>query len=239
QNRYEYLHSRDNVLAYNHIHHVCLDSEDTGAMQSWGPGRDNVYDHNLVHDIGRPNLLLVCGMYLDDATDHFTVTNNVIYNIFARGHCQVIYVKGVNNKIDNNVFIANRNCGAAMRNKQSVQSHSQHWRRNIIVMENPNAAIYQFDDWGKNRVVECDYNLYFKPGGSVRIAGRSPYGRSYDAWRRDFDKHSLVADPMFVDPAKRDYRLKAGSPALKLGIKPIDISGAGLTEKFPKRLDRD
>ena len=55
ENHYDFLHSRNNVIAYNDIHHVNLDSQDTGAMESWGPGRDNVYDHNLVHDWARAN----------------------------------------------------------------------------------------------------------------------------------------------------------------------------------------
>lgn len=42
-----------------------------------------------------------------------------------------------------------------------------------------------------------------------------------------FDKNSLVADPLFVDPAKDDWRLKAESPALKLGFKPIPIDKIG------------
>lgn len=41
------------------------------------------------------------------------------------------------------------------------------------------------------------------------------------------DRHSLVADPLFVDPARDDYRLHAESPALKLGFQPIPIEKIG------------
>jgi hypothetical protein len=37
-----------------------------------------------------------------------------------------------------------------------------------------------------------------------------------------------VADPLFVDPARGDFHLKPGSPALKLGIRSIDTSRNGL-----------
>jgi hypothetical protein len=41
------------------------------------------------------------------------------------------------------------------------------------------------------------------------------------------DKHSLVADPLFVNPAKDDYRLKPDSPAFKLGIQSIPVDQIG------------
>lgn len=42
------------------------------------------------------------------------------------------------------------------------------------------------------------------------------------------DVHSLAVDPMFVDPANGDFRLKPDSPALKLGFVPFDMSKVGL-----------
>jgi hypothetical protein len=46
----------------------------------------------------------------------------------------------------------------------------------------------------------------------------------------------LYADPLFVDAAHGDYRLKSDSPARKLGIKSIDVNTCGLSRKFPKWL---
>ena len=39
------------------------------------------------------------------------------------------------------------------------------------------------------------------------------------------DRYSVAADPMFVDPQNGDFRFKDGSPALKLGIKPLEKYG--------------
>ena len=41
------------------------------------------------------------------------------------------------------------------------------------------------------------------------------------------DRHSLVADPLFVDPDNDDYRLRADSPAFKLGFKAIPVEKIG------------
>jgi hypothetical protein len=41
------------------------------------------------------------------------------------------------------------------------------------------------------------------------------------------DRHSVTADPGFVDAERRDLRLRPDSPALLLGFEPIDLSGVG------------
>ena len=242
--RFDLLHARNNLLAYNHIHHVCQDSEDAGGMESWGPGKGNVYDHNLIHDVGTPRLLLECGIYLDDSSNYFTVTNNVVYGVSASGHAQVAFIKGIHNRIENNVFIASRHCGGAIRSKASGEAAEHTYTRNIVYFEpdNGSQAIYQFDDWVDNRVRLSDFNVFFIPGDTkgLRVAGRTPMrGLLDELWRKRFDKNSLVADPKFVDASKRDYRLRPDSPALKLGIKSIDLSNVGLTDSFPNRLDRE
>jgi parallel beta-helix repeat protein len=43
-----------------------------------------------------------------------------------------------------------------------------------------------------------------------------------------FDTDSKVDDPMFVDPAHDDYRLKPESPALSLGFVPTDVTKIGI-----------
>ena len=79
-------------------------------------------------------------------------------------------------------------------------------------------------------LAECDANLYWKPG--VDLAGSdepiTPLG-SFAAWRAaGYDRGSVVADPLFVDPAADDYRLSPDSPALGLGFEPIDPAKIGV-----------
>ncbi len=50
----------------------------------------------------------------------------------------------------------------------------------------------------------------------------------FEAWQaRGMDTHSLVADPLFVDAAHDDYRLRTDSPALKLGFQQIPVEHIG------------
>ncbi|MBI2854061.1 MAG: hypothetical protein HYX87_03960 [Chloroflexi bacterium] len=63
--------------------------------------------------------------------------------------------------------------------------------------------------------------------------------KTLDEWRKTygFDRNSLVGDPLFVDPANRNYSLRPGSPALLLGFVNIDQARIGLLPDFP--FDRD
>lgn len=59
----------------------------------------------------------------------------------------------------------------------------------------------------------------------------SDWHKKYGRERDGYDTHSIVADPMFVDMANGDYRLRPESPALKLGFQPIDVSKIGIRNK--------
>ena len=48
-----------------------------------------------------------------------------------------------------------------------------------------------------------------------------------------YEIHTVLADPMFVDKANHDYRLRDESPAFKLGFKQIDVSKVGLFANHP------
>jgi hypothetical protein len=51
---------------------------------------------------------------------------------------------------------------------------------------------------------------------------------AWAAWQAlGMDRHSLVADPRFVDAAKDDFRLRWRSTAKKLGFKPIGFGVIG------------
>ncbi|HNY26017.1 MAG TPA: right-handed parallel beta-helix repeat-containing protein [Candidatus Sumerlaeota bacterium] len=245
ENRFDYLYARKNLLAYNHIHQVNQDSQDTGAMQAWGSGRDNVLDHNLIHDTGNKQLDLQSGIYLDDAADYFAITNNIIYGVTGTHGNQAMYIKGIGNRIENNILIVDGHAQSAIRSffMADERCDTHIYRRNIIALLTPESGIYDFNNWSDDRVAECDWNLYFNPNGALKMLGQSPGGPSYETWRAalggKFDAHSVSADPLFTNPGKRDYSLRPDSPALKLGFKPIETREIGLTSTFPKRFQAE
>lgn len=243
ENRHDFLHGRANRIAYNRIHRVNLDSQDTGAMESWGPGRDNVYHHNVIHDVGNDEFDLQMGMYLDDATDHFTVTHNLIYNVRGTGkHITGIYTKGIHNRFENNIIVVTAPMDAALLSFFMADERADHheYRRNIFYIEPEDAVVQYFVNWDDARVTASDHNLFWHAGGgAIRFGGASP-APDLEAWRAlldgRFDANSVVADPLFVNAAEGDFRLAGDSPAHALGIEAIDPDLAGLREDFPARL---
>jgi len=58
-----------------------------------------------------------------------------------------------------------------------------------------------------------------------------------EGWRAlGFDKNSVFADPLFVDPSKNDYRVKPESSALKVGFKNFEMGAWGIQDHFPAAL---
>jgi hypothetical protein len=72
----------------------------------------------------------------------------------------------------------------------------------------------------------ADYNVYYNPNLSLDALRFGD--QTLEQWNaRGKDVHSIYADPMFVDAAHFDFRLKPESPAFKLGFKQIDLSTVG------------
>ncbi len=97
---------------------------------------------------------------------------------------------------------------------------------NIIWRDYGPARMYP-PPWGKG----MDCNLVQKAGArpSPATGLQNQSGR---------DAHSIVADADFVDPAKGDYRVKAGSPALALDFVNFPMDQFGLQKPELKAIAR-
>jgi hypothetical protein len=82
--------------------------------------------------------------------------------------------------------------------------------------------------WGKR----IDRNLYWNVNTRRFLAG----DLAWEPWRAaGHDRHSVFADPLFVDPLHGDFRVKDGSPALTIGFEnfPMDQFGHRMTRIVP------
>ncbi|MBT7301248.1 MAG: hypothetical protein HN849_17130, partial [Victivallales bacterium] len=102
-----------------------------------------------------------------------------------------------------------------------VQHNIVYWNKGVLTSEN----------WERSDCI-FDNNLYWNFGGHPVAF----HERSFTAWQATGqDARSVIADPLFVDPAKGDYRLKDGSPASRIGFKPFDYSKAGRLTTTPAK----
>ena len=90
---------------------------------------------------------------------------------------------------------------------------------------------------------EVDHNCFFSDSGefTARAIPREQEAMklSLEQWREmGFDRHSVFADPQFVDPENNDYRVQPGSPALAVGFENFPMGQWGLTDAHkPNRWD--
>ncbi|MDP6491247.1 MAG: hypothetical protein QGG69_05725, partial [Kiritimatiellia bacterium] len=190
-----------------------------------------------------------CGIYLDDYTSNCTIWGNV----FLRTGMGVVFHGGKHNVAENNIFVG---CRCQLRVSESVSDRSGHepmigWNvgnrfcRNICTFDDPEAVISHLSCSRKEKIVhadafvgQMDENLYHSTSGAYICVIPVTSGETYDEWhkriphdewrQRGFDWNSVIADPLFLDPANDDYRLSADSPALKLGFVPIELSHVGI-----------
>jgi len=68
-------------------------------------------------------------------------------------------------------------------------------------------------DW--TNALTMDYNCWHRPAGPILLWGQQSVGADgfkAHQQQRGFDAHSILAEPKFIDAARRDYRLAPDSP---------------------------
>jgi hypothetical protein len=229
--------SGGNRVEFNEIRRTVLDTSDAGAIETANNNQGSVIHGNLLVDtigVGYSGSLrrmvsdyMTHGIYLDNAASGFTVTNNIILRV-GNGN---LAGAGNRNRVENNIFLADSRFHPQLI-IGGKEAGGYTLRRNILGWSNWQVA--WLNGQANPGVLESDYNVFYNMGPAT---GNSPTttslssgnAKSLDEWRQDGqDMHSVVADPLFVDVANGDFRLKPGSPALKLGFDPIDMERIGL-----------
>ena len=246
--------SSGNRLVHNHIH----DFYYTGISVGWRWGYDesdaygNIVEYNHVHDIGRGMLSDMGGIYTLGVSPGTRIRFNVFHDITSRGYGGwAIYTdEGSTDILIENNLAYRTNCSA----------FHQHYGRNNVIQNNiwafgrqeqlaltrlePHCSfifrhnIVYFDQGelfgsGLKRAttahVLSDSNLYWHASGKQFRFGE----RTFRQWQQEgLDRSSLIADPGFVAPEQDDFRLKEGSPALKVGFRPFDLTNVGPREEM-------
>jgi hypothetical protein len=165
------------------------------------------------------------GIYFDNSPRRAQVYGNItVGNVWGGVFLGGGYGEPSDCLVENNILVESSEYEFDLSMKENARGNR--FVRNIVYFRNPKAALFRLRS--PKGIAECDYNLYFHADGTpLKVSGLP--GESLAQWREmGFDQHSVVADPLFVDPDRGDYRLKPESPAFKLGFKPIPVERIGL-----------
>jgi parallel beta-helix repeat protein len=220
---YQETPCRENIIEFNHLHDIGMGMlSDMGAVYTLGIQRGTVIRCNLIHDVESFSYG-GWGLYTDEGSSSILLENNIVYHCKSAGFHQHY---GRENVIRNNIFAFNRE-HQLMRTRN--EEHTSFFFTNNIVLFDSGDLLG--GNWQGDRYF-MDHNVYWdaRPGANSETMQFS--GVTLEQWRlRGHDLNSLVADPLFLAPQKLDFRLRAGSPALKLGFKPIKLTDVGARKK--------
>jgi len=226
--------SRDNKIEYNHIHDIGQGLlSDMGGIYTLGVSPGTVVRYNHIHGVDA-NQYGGWGIYHDEGSTHILTEKNLVYDT---KYCpfNIHYAKEVT--VRNNIFAFGRIDQVTLGRVEPhvsvyFQNNIVYWDQGVLMDKDKPDETYKF--WtGANRkltdqksTADSDWNIFFNPNQKpedVRI-GKISF---LDWQKKGKDTHSSYSDPMFVDAAKRDFRLKPDSPALALGFEEFDVKAAG------------
>lgn len=205
-----------------------LETHDHGSFNSWG--RDRYWSSNhrgvsmpeVKKDPKLPFLDAVAtttirnsrwrcdhgwDVDLDDGSTNYDIYNNLM----LQGGLKLR--EGYRRKAWNNVMINN-----GLHPHVWFDESGDTFHHNIVMKSH--AAIGMPTGWNK----DVNHNLFTSK--AALNAARQAGG----------DADSVAADPMFVDPAKGDFRVREGSPALELGFKNFPMDRFGVKKSSLKAL---
>ena len=221
------------VIEHCDVFNTVLETGDHGSFNSWG--RDRFWTPEIKEtdaevqkdpdlpflDMLEPNIIRNSrwrcdhgwDIDLDDGSSWYHIYNNVLLNGGLKMR------EGYKRKATNNVIVKNSlHPHVWYPNSGDVFTH------NIVYGAYKPAAMSRAiatdGKWG----TQLDSNLFAtseKDRAQFRLNG--------------CDANSLVGDPMFIDPANGDFRVKDGSPALQIGFQnfPMDKFGV-ISERLKK-----
>lgn len=249
------------VIEHNYIHDTVLETGDHGPFNAWG--RDKYwclsqshmpYTKHRSHDAGlvridamesvivRHNLFQEksgWGLNLDDGASNYEIYNNLCVGVSMKLR------EGAYRTVYNNVWV---NSAVSVAIHVGNEYNHDRYFNNITVMREGDIygviAPPAHGPWLEEVNKNCLYSGSGKFSASVtEVRGEEGWPprneRKYtlDEWRElGFDKDSIFADPLFIDPKNNDYRVRPESPALKLGFRNFDMDTFGLTKDFQQHL---
>jgi hypothetical protein len=224
------------IVEFCDVFDTVEETGDHGSFNSWG--RDRFWRPNIdevnawvkqapelpLLDAARPIVLANnrwrCDhgwdIDLDDGSSNYLITNNLCL------HGGIKNREGFGRVVENNILV-----DGSFDPHVWFAGSGDIFRRNIVWTAYRPANMHR-PPWG----ADMDFNLVQDYGATTSAAATQLQLQS------GRDKHSIVADAQFVDPAHGDYRVKDGSPAPALGFVNFPMDEFGVQKPELKAIAR-
>lgn len=202
---------QQNRIEHNLIYHAMLELHDGGGIYCFA-GKNLVLRGNFIRDIIDTGGYGASAYYLDERSENCLVEGNLSVGIVRPSHNHM----AKNNTIRNNVFISDKDARVTLpRSSDFTFEHNVIYAEGEIVLENPDG------------ITTMRNNVLYSAEGRIQFRRLKDYSRVGD-YSFEADSENLTADPHIIEFEKGRVKFAGDSPALRLGIKPIDVSDAGI-----------
>lgn len=212
-----FLHTHDNKIECNEIHHAMQELGDGNAIYIRGAGAGNVIRRNYIHHLVTP-MIMQAAIRTDGGQMDTTIAENLFYNCTSQGILMKLNTR-VENNIVADIIAPPRGYYLSVREGPLTGATI---KRNIFFSSSEPCTFIDELPPGRGRTTEdrrgrklamsnqadTDYNIYFN---TSNMLDKQMLEKQQDD---GVDLNSLAIDPLFVDPANGDFRLKPDSPAL-------------------------
>ncbi len=228
------FNGNDHVIEFNDIHHVCMETDDAGAIYTgrhWSV-QGNIIRYNFIHEIGGGPSVGNQAIYLDDCASGTICFGNVI----SKTGRAFLLGGGRDNIIRNNIIV---DCPTPIhidnRGIATAGTQDENW---TTAANDLKSMPYTAEPWKSRYPYLLDYfdnlpgyplrnvveeNLIVRGGGMYLAKEVSDHG----SIRNNF---VTADDPGFVDAAHLNYLLKTNANVFKQlpGFKPLPVDRMGI-----------
>lgn len=207
---WRFSHARGNVIEDNEMHDCMTKPGDGNVIYLSGGGEGNIVRRNLIYRF------YAWAIRTDDDQDGTVMRDNIIVG-------KAFKLKHTYNKTENNILIDGGDSSVVIMTNSPTCTIAKNIFMDTSYLLSKNVYAPTYTDENSKATINGNF-FYFEDEGKGKqfLEGMQKEG---------YDKNGVYGDPMFADFDNGDLSLKKGSPALKAGFKPFDMSKIGLIEK--------
>jgi hypothetical protein len=238
--------ARDGIVSGNSVYNITSRGNPAyGNDQS----SDGIYvdggtrvliEQNVVHDVDFG--IELASEHQNRATSYIVARNNLIYHCNTAGVSLGGYApergRTDHSTVVNNTLYDNDTAGTGSGEFQMQWNMADDIFENNIVYAGPRCLLAlnksQIDKTQPPNTI--DHNLYYCVSGvqTSKWAGASATVTGFDKYVQSTgnDRHSSFSDPLFVDPAEKNFHLRSASPGIAVGtnaglsVGELDLDGS-------------